>query len=473
MHGGAPRPSLRQAFVSLRLPDYRSLWFSQLASFTGMQMQQVARGLLAYQLTGSYAAVGIVMMAWGIPQLLLSLVGGAVADRVNKRNIILVVQTGTGTLSLLTAIFIATDTITIPILFVMGLFQGTLFAFNMPARQALVAELVPPSELTNAIALNNMAMNATRIVGPAIAGVLIAAWGIEAAYFTQTFLYLFVLYFLFRLPPSTSHLAGRDTRGNVVQEIGAGLRYIWGSPTLRLLMLMAFIPTMLGMPYMTLLPGFAVDELGQGPGAYGFMFTVTGVGAVVGSFFIAMMSGYPRKGLLQALAGLGWGASLVLLALGALQFGYMGALGALLILGLFSTTYQTLNNTLIMTESRPEFYGRVMSVYMLTWSLFPFMAGPMGAVADQVSAIATFVLLGGGILVFIVITVLLNAGFTMREEQPAAGDDESPEPGVEAAPAPAVPGANGATPHAAEPSREPAGTIEAPGPGHRQQEPVS
>ncbi|MDA1004515.1 MAG: MFS transporter [Chloroflexi bacterium] len=416
---GQYRPSMRTAFVSLRLVNFRYLWYSQIASFTGMQMQQVARGLLAYQLTGSYAAVGVVMMAWGIPQTLFSLVGGAVADRVNRRNIILIVQFGTGGLSLLTAFLILIGVISIPILFVMGLFQGTLFAFNMPARQAYLAELVPQSELMNAIALNNMAMNATRIVGPALAGIVIAVWDISAAYFLQSFLYLFVIYFMFRLPPSTGHLRG-NARRSVVAEIGEGLSYVRNSPTLRLLIMMAFIPTILGMPYMTLLPGFAVDELGQGAGSYGFMFTVTGVGAIVGSLAIASLTGYPRKPLLQIGAGLGWGASLLGLGLLARQFGYPGALVALCALGLFSTTYQTLNNTMVMAATDEAYYGRVMSIYMLTFSVFPLVAGPMGVVADHLSATTTFVLLGAGILVFVVGVFTLNSRYALSDERALA-----------------------------------------------------
>jgi len=408
---------MRTAFVSLRLVHFRYLWYSQIASFTGMQMQQVARGLLAYQLTGSYAAVGVVMLGWGIPQTLFSLVGGAVADRVNRRNIILIVQIGTGGLSLLTATFIVTGVISIPLLFVTGLCQGTLFAFNMPARQAYLAELVPQSELMNAIALNNLAMNATRVVGPVIAGVVIATWDIEAAYFVQSFLYLFVIYYLFRLPPSTAYLRSRDGRRGMVGEIGEGLRYVKNSPTLRLLILMAFVPTILGMPYMTLLPGFAVDELGRGASSYGFMFTVTGLGAIVGSFAIAALSGYPRKPLMQVVTGLGWGASLLALGLVSKQFGYAGALVSLGALGLFSTTYQTLNNTMVMTATHEQYYGRVMSIYMLTFSVFPLFAWPMGVLADHLSASTTFALLGAGIAVFVFAAFALNTRYALSEER--------------------------------------------------------
>jgi MFS family permease len=404
--GARAKPSLRQAFVSLKHRHYRSLWYSQLASFMGMQMQQVARGLLAFQLTGSYTAVGVVMMAWGIPQLVFSLIGGALADRVNKKTILLI--------SLLTAVLITTGVISIPILFVLGLFQGTLFAFNMPARQALVAELVPPKDLMNAIAVNNIAMNMTRVVGPALAGAMIATWDIASAFYAQAAMLLIVMFFLVRLPASTTHLEGRATRGNIAREIWIGLKYIGSSRTMLMLMLMAFVPTVLGMPYMSLLPGFAVAELGVGDAAFGVMSSVGGVGAIVGGLFVATMTDFPRKPLLQALFGLGYGASLVGLGLASVAFGYPGSLVALLAVGLFSMTYQTLNNTMVMAESKPEFYGRVMSVYMLTFSVFPLMSGPAGVLADAISAKTTFMLMGVSIAAFIAATMLLNPRYIFK-----------------------------------------------------------
>jgi hypothetical protein len=260
-------------------------------------------------------------------------------------------------------------------------------------------------------------MNATRIVAPAIAGLLIATWGIDAAYYTQATMYLLVLWFMLRLPPSTSHLEGAERRGTIIKEIGAGLRYIGGHRTLRMLMLMAFVPTVLGMPYMSLLPGFAVTELGRGAGDFGFMFTMSGIGAIVGSVFIAMMTAFSRKALLQVGLGFGYGGALVALGLSAEAFGYAGALGALLLLGLFSSTYQTLNNTMVMGETKPEFYGRVMSVYMLTWSVFPLMAGPMGVLADRITATATFMVAGAGIVGFIVLCLVVNPKYAFRRSE--------------------------------------------------------
>lgn len=436
----APKPSLFQAFESLKYGQYRILWISQLFSFMGMQMQMVARGLLAYQLAGNNTAVGITMLAWGVPQLAFSLVGGAVADRVNKRNVILISQLGTGLLSLLNAVLITTGQISIPWLFGLGLAQGTLFAFNMPARQALVPELVPQSSLLNAIALNNVGMNATRVVAPAAAGIMIAAWGVESAYYTQAAMLLVVVGLTLMLPPSRSHLAGAAQRKGIVHEIGLGLKYIASSRVMMLLMLLAFVPTLLGMPYVSLLPGFR-DELGLGSAAYGLMFTITGIGAVIGSVGIASLTTFSRKPLLQAIMGLGYGLSLAALGLGAIWFGFNGALVALFALGLFSTTYQTLNNTMVMAETRPEFYGRVMSVYMLTFSLFPLMSAPMGIVADQITPTMTFVLLGAAITVFIAVTVIASPRYTFSRivaADPGAAARGDGRPSQSGAPAAAL-----------------------------------
>ncbi|MFN8638647.1 MAG: MFS transporter [Dehalococcoidia bacterium] len=438
------KPGVMQAFEALKYGTYRTLWVSQLFSFMGMQMQQVARGVLAFELTGSYTAVGVVMMAWGLPQLVFSLVGGAVADRVNKRNVILISQTGTGVLSLLNAVLITTGYISIPWLFALGIVQGTLFAFNMPARQAFVAELVPQKSLLNAIALNNVGMNATRIVGPAAAGLMIKYWGIDIAYYTQAAMLLVVVGLTLMLPNSTAHLTGAAQRKGIFHEIGLGLKFIGSSRTLVLLMVMAFVPTLIGMPYVTLLPGFAAAELGLQPDELGFMFTMTGAGAIVGSIAVAAMTDFSRKPLAQAVMGLGYGLSLAGLGAGALFAGYTGSLVALVLLGLFSTTFQTLNNTMIMSETRPEFYGRVMSVYMLTFSLFPLMSGPAGVVADAITATTTFMGMGAAITAFVLGTMLLSPRYTFSKTVKGAAAGGPAPVGAGAAPAAPVHAASAA-----------------------------
>ncbi len=425
-----PRGSMRQTFAAFRYRNYRILWLSMAASFTAMQMQMVARGWLAHDISGTNAAVGVVMLSWGIPQLLFSLVGGAYADRMDKRLLLTITQTLVGLTALATAVLITIDVISIPWLFALGLLQGTVFAFNMPARQALVPELVPREELANAIALNNAAMNGTRVFAPAVAGVLMVALGVDIVFYLQAALNFGVVAILWQLPRSTAHLAGATERRNVAREIGVGLRYLWASPALRLLMLMAFVPSLVGMPYITLLPGFAAEELHVGSGAYGVLLAVSGVGALAGSLAIAWLGHTRRLPLLQALLGFGFGLSLVTLGLLAAWFGYSGALVAQVTLGLASTGYMTVNSTMLMANSDPALHGRVMSIYMLTFSVFPLMSAPLGALADRTSASATFILLGALIAAFMALVAIASPGRLLHPEParraPApvtAGDD--------------------------------------------------
>ncbi|MCZ7576940.1 MAG: MFS transporter [Dehalococcoidia bacterium] len=178
--GGPPRstkPSFRAALTVFEYRHYRYLWVSSAFSFTGMQMQQIARALLAWELTKSFGAVGAISLSFGLPMMLFSLIGGSLADRLDKRNLTLMTQVSTAILATFTAVLVATDTITIEMLFAIGLVQGTFFAFGMPARTPLMAEVVGPDNVMSAIAMSNAAMNATRLFGPAVAGVLVAIWG--------------------------------------------------------------------------------------------------------------------------------------------------------------------------------------------------------------------------------------------------------------------------------------------------------
>jgi MFS family permease len=396
-------------FAALRYPGYRILWASMALGFLGMMMQGVARGWLAYDLTGAHTAVGVVMLAWGIPQLAFSLIGGAIADRMEKRAVMIATQLVIAATAFATGVAITSGAVSIPFLFVMGLMQGTVFAFNLPARQAMLPELVGRDDLMNAIALSNTAMNVSAIVAPAIAGALMATVDVAIVFYVQGLLNLVVVALITRLPASTSHLA--NERRGVLSEIKVGLSFIRRSRILRSLMLMAFVPSLLGMPYNVLLPGFATDDMRLNETGFGILMMAPGAGALVGSMAIAAWSGRIRIPLVQAIAGLVFGLSLAALAVLSSVLALPGALVALLVIGLSSTAYMTLNNTLLMQSTPPELYGRVMSVYMLTFSLFPLASWPMGIIADAITARATFSILGAAITGFIVFMALSNAKY--------------------------------------------------------------
>ena len=257
----APRPispTWRRTFLALRHRDFAVLMASAMIHMMVMQMGMVAFGYLAYELSGSATALGLMGLAWGIPMLTLSLVGGVVADRVPRRTIMMATQATIGTGALINAVLIFTGTIQLWHLFVVALIQGTSFAFNMPARQAFIAELVGQEDLPNAIALNNANMNLNRILGPALAGFLIAtpAIGVAGVFFAMAAAYIIVVLLIFQIHGGQQP-AGMSKRPPVEQLI-EGLQFIRASPRLLTLLSLGFIPMLLGMHYQMLMPVFAI-----------------------------------------------------------------------------------------------------------------------------------------------------------------------------------------------------------------------
>ena len=415
----------RRTFSSLRIVPYRWLWSGMLAYFLAMQMDTYARGFLAYDLTGAATALGLVWVAWGVPMLLLSLVAGVMADRVEKRNLLLVVQAGMGVLALITAVLVHTGIIDIWLLIVLGVGQGVVWAFAVPARMALLPELVGDDEITNALALNNAAMNGTRIVGPALTGGFIALplIGIQGVFYVMVLLYVVVGLTLLPLPRTS---APSRQGAPMWEEMGAGLRYVAGSRNLVVLMLMGLVPILLGMSYAALLPVFAKDVHEVGSVGFGLMGAFVGVGAIVGSLVIAYFSDYPHRAALQLALGVGFGLALFAFAEAPT---YFVALPALSIVGFTFNSYMTLNNSLLFSQVEPGFYGRVMSVYMLSWSLMPLATLPMTALADTIGAPTTVAAAGLIITVFIGAVAVLYPGYRAIGAEAAPAEEPRPAGG--------------------------------------------
>lgn len=430
--GHGQRPSMRAALVVFKYPVYRQLWVSSAFAFMGMQMLQIARALLAWDLTHSFGAIGLVSLSFGLPMLAFSLIGGAVADRVDKRNLTLVTNTLIGILAAVTAVMVYTGHMTFEILIIVGLMQGTLSALGMPARTPLMAEVVGQENMMSAIAMSNTAMNGTRLFGPALAGIIAGAWGVEWAYAAQAVAYAMATLTMLTVPSGLGAAARAERApSNVLKEIGGGLRYVAGHRTLRLLMGMMFITTFFAMPYVMLLAGFVQRDLGQNKEAYGWLQSISGIGALAGSLGIATVTGFDRKPLLQWLSGLVGGAGLILMAAWSAWFGFAGAIAATLVLGLFLTAYQTLNSTMIMDAAEPQYYGRVMSINMLTFSAMPIMAAPLGAIADHIGASTLFVVQGGMVIGFLVLIALVNPKYTFGRQAPRVfGAEPSGDPAV-------------------------------------------
>ena len=395
---------LPRTFQALTIRDYRLMWLGTLGSFTAMQMSMVARGYLAYYLTGSATMLGVVTFARALPQFAFTLFGGVLADRLPKRNLLLVTQTLTGLCVLATAVLVHTDLITIWQLILLGFIEGAIFSFNMPTRQAIMPELVGQKDLMNAIALNNAGMNFCQVFGPALAGALIAyePVGLRHVFYVMAACYLLPVFTLTQLRPRPVP-AGR-VKAPMIQELRGGLRYVKEHETLGMLIVIGLVPTLMGFSYQSLLPVFASEKvLDVGASGLGLMSACTGIGALVGSLLIASYNDFRRRGLAQLTVGASWGVSLMLFGLSR---DFHVALAVLLFVGLTANAYRSLNSTLIMALTDQQYYGRVMSIQMLGFSLSMLTPLPVVFIVDRIGAPAT-VTINGALIAIFVLTVAM------------------------------------------------------------------
>jgi len=389
-----------EAFSALRNRNFRWYWIGMLASFNAMQMQMVARGWLVYTMTDSSFALGLVTAGFGISMFIFSLYGGAVADRVEKRNLMVITRGGMGAVSLIITILITLGRIELWHLIISSLVSGAFMAFYMPGRQAFVVELVGKDSLLNAIALNSIALNICRIASPALAGILIKLIGLTGVYWVITISSLLVVLTLLMIPPG--RVDKTETRAPVLKDIVEGLKHVLHNKIILLLLLIGFIPILTAMPYQLLMPVFAKNVFKAGETGLGLLMSAVGVGALSGSTLIASLGNIERKGLVTIFSGFIFGVFLILFALSP---SLLPALVFLFIAGIGSSMYMTLNNTLVMTNIPEELIGRVMSIYMMTFGLMPLATLPAGALADIIGAPYT---VAGGASILVVFILFIS-----------------------------------------------------------------
>ena len=414
--GDTGRGGLLRAFRVLENDAYRALWLGMLAVFAAMQVSVIARGYLAFQLSGSAAALGLVMLARGVPQLVLSPLGGVVADRMDKRRLLVLTQAAMTVTTALTAALVLLDRIAIWQLVLIGAIEGGVWVFNMPARQALVPELVGDNELMNAIALNSAGFNASRIAGPAAAGALIGAWwcGVGGVLLLAALGYGVFIFSLLRLPATPPRPARHRPAGSVFAQIGSGFRYTWGNRPLLLLMVMGAVPIVFGMSYQTLLPVFQERVLHVGPGQLGLLYAAAGLGALAGALTLATLAGSHRRNVLQIGFGVAFGVALIVFARMPV-FG--AALAAVALVGFAGNAFTAMNSTLIMTTADRAYHGRVISIYEMLWSLMLFASLPIGVAVDHFGAPVTVAVFGA--LVALVVLALSPARLKRARPEPA------------------------------------------------------
>ena len=398
--GGTSRGWLA-TFDSLQVVGYRWFWFSLLSSMAALNMQFLVRGWLVYELTGSPRALGLVAAAMGIALMLFAPLGGVVADRVDKRNLIVAAQSAGGLLALVIAILISTGAIMLWHLVVASVLSGIIWAFSLPARQAIIPELVEKHRIMNAVAISSGAMHLSRVVFPALGGLLMSTIGTAGAYYVVVVCYMVAVALLLRVPVVGGGAV--EASASMGFHLAEGLNYIRRSPVLVALLLMAVVPIMFGMPYQMLMPVFAEDVLDVGVRGLGFLMAAVGLGALAGSLVVASLGDFRHKGLLLLGSALLFGVTLILFTQSA---NFYLSLLILLCVGVVNTAYLSVNNTLLQTNAEDQVRGRVMSIYVMTFGLNGVGVLLVGELAEHLD-VSLGVTIGGGLVFLFTLAMAL------------------------------------------------------------------
>lgn len=354
-HPAARRGLLRETLRSLAVPNYRLYFFGQVVSQTGTWMQTVAQDWLVLSLTGRPLPVGVTTALQFLPVLLFGLWSGSLADRFDKRRILLFTQATMGGLALALGALAATGAVRLWMVYVLALLLGCATALDNPTRQSFVSELVGPERLPNAVALNSASFNLARVLGPSLAGVLIAAWGVAPAFFLNALSFGAVLLALAAMDERAIDRAPLRRGGGGVAE---GLRYAWSTPDLRApLLLMAAVAT-LGINFRVVLPVLARFAFGGGPRAYGHLTSLFAAGSLLGALGAAAFARPTDRLMTGAAAAFGLAAAAAAVAP---TLAWEGA--ALVPLGAASITFLSSANALLQTRSPPQMRGRIMALY--------------------------------------------------------------------------------------------------------------
>ena len=359
-------------------PAFRLLMIGTLGTNTAFWMYQVAVGWLALELTDSAFFVGLSGFVGGIPMLILSLPAGVLIDRFDGRRILLFAQGGVMTVSALFALLVGFDLIQRWSMLVLVALYGCVMSFVFPSRTTIVPSIVERTDLANAIALNAATQNATRVIGPSLAGVLIALVGVSGTFAVAAALQIFALYTTWGLPRTQPSAA----KGRMNWEaLTLGFRVVAQSPLLTALILLALAPTVLVMPYINLMPVFARDELEMGSTGLGLLLGSVGLGTVAGSLYVARSDRLRSWSLAQIVTAVAFTVLVLLFAVTPLV---AGAVALLFLSGFMSAAYLAINQTSLQLTVADEVRGRVLSVYLLTWGMLPIGQLFVGGLASVI-----------------------------------------------------------------------------------------
>ena len=386
---------------SLRYRNWRYLWSGHMVAQTGEWMDSLAISWLVLVLTNSPLALGTVNLMRGLPSLVFAFAGGVLADRVDRRTVMFCTQLGVSACTAALALLATTGLLEIWHIYVVLFFRGVLYAFNSPARASIVGDLVPRSDISNAIALQSNVFNITRMVGPAMAGLIIAAYGSAVVLWIHAACSTIFAFAISRMDAQ----AGKTTRPSISawRSTKEGLAYIRGEPAVLTLMVLGIVPFILGQPYQAMLPVFAKDVYQIGPQGLGLLSTAAAAGSICGAFAISGLGDFRRKGLVMMGALTAFG--LLLIAFSQTPWPLLAAV-FLFLIGTCSQTYQTTNSTLLQLIVPSEYRGRVFGIHQMDRGFIPVGSFVAGAIAEAAGAPAAVAAMGtaltlAGVVVFL------------------------------------------------------------------------
>lgn len=371
-------PERQGALSAFQSRPFVLFWTTISLSLTGVWVRITAQGWLVYDLTHDRFLLGLVSFCQASPVLILSPVAGAMLDRVDRRRVLLGVQVVVASAMLVLATLVATGLVRVWQIMVIAVIAGSASAFDWPARLSLVPSLVPRDKMQSAVALNAAAFNGSRIVGPVVGGFLIGTVGVAACFYLNALAYLPFVVVLATLALDTTQPSGRRHE-SAIGNLLDGYHYIWRTPVIRGLLSIDVVPLMFGISYFTLAPAVARDVLNLGGRGLGVLLAANGVGSLLGTTMVALLSGIRRRGRI-VIAGVGlFGTTIVAFALSRNVY-----LSLLLIfcLGFVVSIYGTFNDTLIQTTVDEGYRGRVLAVYSMFWGLTPVGSLEAGFLAD-------------------------------------------------------------------------------------------
>ena len=401
-----------RTFSSLGNPIYRLYFIGMLGQWAAMNMQFMSKSLLIYRITGSATLLGLLSLANALPMLFLSLFGGVIADRVQKKYVLLVGLGSSALVSLVIAISLSVGYLSSDhsgswwVLIATSFLQGVIMGLMFPSRQAIIPEIVREEQVMNAVALNTMGMNSLRLLAPALSGFLIDAFDFEALYYAITALYLMSTIVIALMPlTSTMSLAG----GRALANIKDGLQYMRHQPAILPVLAFTFVIILLSQPYQTLMPIFTEDILKVGAKGMGILLSVSGIGATAGSLVLASLPNRKRGALLLAS---GLILSLALVAFAFSTSWYL-SLGLIFFVGIGQAGRMTMNNALLQSYTSSEYLGRVMSINMMDFGLSSFSNFFAALLAEAAGAPLAI----GGFAVVLVLASILTMAFVPRLRQ--------------------------------------------------------